>query len=75
MRTYHIQAGYPGIQHSGKVTNFAPLLAASSINSQVFATVASRSSHTGSACATATLIADEGVGDEDIVETTIGSKE
>lgn len=51
---HHIQAGYPGIQHSGKAMSCAPLDAASAIREQVLSTVASRSSHTGSACVTAT---------------------
>lgn len=51
-----IQAGYPVIQTSGKEISFAPFAAASSIRAQVFLTAFSRSSHSGSACVTATLI-------------------
>ena len=48
-RTYQIQHGYPGIQHSGKAINLAPFWAASAMRLQVFTTPAVRSSHSGSA--------------------------
>ncbi len=51
---HHIQAGYPGTQHSGNAMSCAPFDAASAIREQVLSTVASRSSHTGSAWVTAT---------------------
>lgn len=36
MKAYHIHAGYPGIQHSGKTINFAPAFAASATILHVF---------------------------------------
>jgi hypothetical protein len=46
---YHIQAGYPETQHSGKVTNWAPLRDASLMSLHVFSIAACRFSHAGSA--------------------------
>ncbi len=51
---YHIHPGYPGIQHSGNATSFAPPFAASVMRLTVFCTLPGRSSHSGSACVTAT---------------------
>jgi hypothetical protein len=46
--TCQIHAGYPGIQHSGNATIFAPASDASLMMSQVFLTALARSSHAGS---------------------------
>lgn len=56
---HQIQAGYPGIQHSGNEMSLAPLAAASSMRAHVFCTDFSRSSHSGSACVTATRMVEE----------------
>ena len=64
---HQIQAGYPGIQHSGKVTSCAPPFAASSISLHVFVTHLERSSHSGSAWVTATRTAVGGISLDDIV--------
>jgi hypothetical protein len=53
-RACQIHAGYPGIQHSGNATIFAPASDASLMISQVFWTALARSSHAGSCCETAT---------------------
>ena len=60
-RIYQIQPGYPGIQHSGKAINFAPLWAASAMRLQVFTTPAARSSHSGSAWVTATRVVSDDI--------------
>lgn len=58
---YHIHAGYPGIQHSGKLISWAPCEAASAIRAQVLVMVALRSSQMGSLWVTATRMVGGGV--------------
>lgn len=57
---YHIHAGYPGIQHSGKLISWAPCEAASAIREQVLVMVALRSSQMGSLWVTATRMVGGG---------------
>jgi hypothetical protein len=64
---HQIQAGYPGIQHSGKATSCAPPSAASSMSLHVFVTDLGRSSHSGSAWVTATRTVVGGISLDDIV--------
>jgi len=64
---HQIQAGYPGIQHSGKATSCAPPFAASSMSLHVFVTDLGRSSHSGSAWVTATRMIVGGISLDDIV--------
>jgi len=53
--THHTQVGYPGSQHSGNATIWAPDFAAFSTKQHVLSTVASKLNHSGRPCTAAAL--------------------